>query len=121
MTIFDMRCDRCARGITGPSRPFEPGSHRGVRFAYHPGDESFADNSPLVCVPCWKEIDAWLGADPSTTTCAVCGEQTESSLHVQAGDAEWLLCVTHAVEFLNTLLTVEPKLDPTTFVLPTST
>ncbi len=119
MTIFDLRCDRCGCVITGPSRPFEPGSHRGVRLAYHPGDESFTDNSTLVCVSCWSEIVSSMSAHRGNDECAACGISVESSLHIQAGSDHWQLCTDHAVEFLNTLLTVEPKLDVETFVLPT--
>jgi hypothetical protein len=32
--------------------------------------------------------------------------------------AGWQLCTAHALDFLNSLRTVEPKLDPATFRLP---
>jgi hypothetical protein len=50
--------------------------------------------------------------------CAAAVEHSRS-LHVhRAGDPiGWQMCKDHAVEFLNRLRTVEPKLDPATFTL----
>jgi hypothetical protein len=64
---------------------------------------------------------AWLGArDPGR--CSRCGTdlRTVPALVVgAAGDlAGWLLCATDGADFLNSLRTVEPKLDPASFVLP---
>lgn len=114
MTITDLHCDRCACFIS------EPGA--GIRFVYHPGRAQFRDSSGLLCVRCWDELEQWLGPDRPLRQCAVCGEEVtrEQSLHVHlVDDAQaWRLCGQHAVEFLNGLCTVEPKLDPATFRFP---
>ncbi len=54
--------------------------------------------------------------------CAACGEPVtrRHSLHVRrfTDPRSWRLCRGHAVGFLNSLRTVEPKLDPVTFRFP---
>ena len=80
MTIFDLCCDRCGRAITGPAGGLlDSRDDRGVRFAYHPGDPAFADNSSLVCAACWSDIRSTLKTPPSTTHCAVCDTAVEST------------------------------------------
>ena len=120
MTIFDLRCDRCGIAVVGPSSHADLAKERlGVRFAYHPGRAELSDNSSLVCTGCWTDIADWLGEQPLAEVCAVCNTTVASCLHIEAGGLSvWRLCHGHAIEFLNTLRTVEPKLDPDTFVLP---
>lgn len=114
MTITDLHCDRCDRFISEPDA--------GVRFVYHPGRAQFRDSSGLLCARCWDELELWLGPDRPLRRCAVCREEVtrEQSLHLhRVDDAQsWRLCAPHAVEFLNRLRTVEPKLDPVTFRFP---
>ncbi|NKQ54394.1 hypothetical protein HFP15_16025 [Amycolatopsis sp. K13G38] len=114
MTVSDLRCDHCARAVPGPAD--------GRRFVYHPGRAQFRDSSGLLCVPCWDELAGWLGPDRPLRRCAVCGETVtrEQCLHVHPLEdpQTWRLCARHAVEFLNGLHTVEPKLDPADFRFP---
>lgn len=122
MTIFDLRCDRCGITLVGlaPSDG-QASERRGVRFSYHPGRAELADNSSLVCSGCWSAISDWLGEQPDEAACTICSVSAESCLFIHSGGLTvWRLCPEHAVEFLNTLRTVEPKLDPGTFVLPGS-
>lgn len=113
MTVFDLRCDRCGAEITGPDD--------GVRFLYHPGDFLLKDDSGMLCVRCWQLTTSWLGAQKLKNRCSVCDAEVEhsGSLHVhRAGDpASWQLCRPHAVELLNGLRTVEPKLELESFTL----
>jgi hypothetical protein len=120
MTIFDLRCDRCGCALVGPaSGPDTASARHGVRFSYHPGRADLGDNSSLVCTWCWATMTGWLGERPSDAICSVCSAPTTTGLFVQSGDLDgWRLCRDHAVEFLNTLRTVEPKLDPATFSFP---
>lgn len=119
MTIFDFRCDRCGTELIGPSRgPDDDERGRAVRFTYHPGDPALSDNSSMVCSRCWSEMTAWLGVESSPNQCSVCETALDSSLYIQAGPTTWRLCPAHAVELLNSLRTVMPKLDLETFVLP---
>jgi hypothetical protein len=94
-----------------------------VRFTYHPGAAALRDDSGLACRPCWDELAGWLGA-PAESRCAICGERVpwRESLHVRRYDetAGWQLCAPHAAGLLNRLRTVEPKLDPETFRLPSA-
>lgn len=138
MTIFNLRCDRCGRGVAGPiadtptagglttgslkpDGPAEPSEHLGVRFLYHPGDFFLKDDAGMLCGACWSDVRAWLGTDFAEGRCAACGEAVEHarSLHLhRANDPYgWQLCKAHAVEFLNGLRTVEPKLTPETLTL----
>ncbi len=79
------------------------------------------DDSGLLCQTCWTRTREWLGEERAEGRCGVCGEPVEHrrSLHVhRTGDpAGWQLCPAHAVEFLNRLRTVEPKLEVETFTL----
>ena len=120
MTIFDLLCDRCGRALVGPaSDPDAAVGRLGVRFSYHPGSAEFADNSSMVCGGCWDEVAGWLGEKPAEAVCAVCATPVTSCLFIQSGGLDvWRLCRDHAVEFLNSLRTVEPKLDPDTFAFP---
>ncbi|TNC25838.1 hypothetical protein [Amycolatopsis alkalitolerans] len=116
MTVSDLHCDRCGRFVSSPAD--------GRRFVYHPGRAQFRDTSGLLCVPCWDGLAGWLGAERPLRRCAVCGEEVtrEQSLHVHTIEdpQAWRLCSPHAVEFLNSLRTVDPKLDAATFRFPGS-
>lgn len=120
MTIFDLLCDRCGIQLVGPASVLGSAtSRRGIRFVYHPGDPTHADGSSLVCRSCWATMAAWLGDRSPDPRCSVCATAVDASLFVEHDDrGAWRLCTDHAVEFLNGLRTVEPKLDPATFVLP---
>ncbi len=113
MSVHDLRCDRCGSAIGGPDQ--------GVRFLYHPGDFLLKDDSGLLCLSCWQATTSWLGGQGAKNHCSVCALAVEhrSSLHIhRAGDpASWQLCRVHAVEFLNGLRTVEPKLELESFTL----
>lgn len=121
MTVFDLRCDDCGAFLAGPGDDDATGGPFGIRFLYHPGDFLLKDDSGLLCQGCWGRARAWLGEERPEGRCAVCVEPVEHahSLHVhRSGDPlGWQLCRAHAVEFLNRLRTVEPKLDPATFTL----
>lgn len=121
MTVFDMSCDRCGMILVGPAEEAEPAGPFGVRFLYHPGDFLLKDDSGMLCGGCWSEVVAWLGAERPEGVCSVCGVAVEHarSLHFHRSNDPygWQLCKTHAVELLNGLRTVEPKLDPDTFTL----
>lgn len=123
MTVFDLRCDRCGTYLAGPGGDADPGTPGplGVRFLYHPGNFLLKDDSGLLCQSCWAAAERWLGPDRPENRCARCGEAVEHarSLHLHGGGDPigWQLCPTHAVEFLNHLRTVDPKLDPETFSL----
>lgn len=121
MTVTDLHCDRCDRLLAGPGGEVAAGPY-GVRFVYHPGDPRLSDDSGLLCRDCWAETVALLGPDRAMNRCAVCAATVErlTSLHLRgAGEAStWQLCVVHAIDFLNQLSTVEPKLDPATFRFP---
>lgn len=123
MTVADLRCDRCARGLALP--PGMAGSsahHTSVRFSYHPGDPRLRDNSGLSCAACWTELARDWQVAPAPDRCAACSAIVTrfTSLHVKssAQDGTRQLCRDHAVEFLNALSTVEPKFDPQTFRFP---
>ncbi len=144
MTISDLHCDQCGSFLVGPGGPGgdadgteggpggDPASDRGagngspdpgaVRFVYHPGKPQLRDTSGLLCASCWDEVEAWLGTQRRPTRCSICGDavERERSLHVHRFNEArvWRLCKTHAVEFLNRLRTVEPKLDAATFRFP---
>ncbi len=122
MTVADLRCDRCGRLLAGPGDEASRDGPFGIRFLYHPGDPLLRDDSGLMCQPCWDGTTRWLGSERPEGRCAVCAEPAgrRTSLHLhRAGDPiGWQLCTGHAVEFLNGLRTVEPKLDPQTFALP---
>jgi len=119
LTIFDFRCDRCGNLMVGPARGGpEQSARHGVRFAYHPGDPSLLDNSSMVCTACWVEMADVLGTPVSSERCAICDDPITESLVVQRAPAEWRLCVDDAVDFLNSLRTVDPKLDRDSFALP---
>jgi hypothetical protein len=114
VTIGDLRCDLCGRQVPGPAA--------GVRFGYHPGVAALRDDSGLACSPCWAEALRDLDTS-SSMRCAACARPVvrRRSLHVRrvgVAGSSWNLCADHAVAFLNTLRTVEPKLDPATFRFP---
>ncbi len=113
MTIINMSCDICGRFLAGPSA--------GVRFVYHPGVPELRDDSGMACVSCWEA--AVRGLDTGAAgRCAACGAPAprRQSLHVRRYDVPgtWRLCRRHSVDFLNSLLTVQPKLDAATFQFP---
>ncbi len=142
MTINDLRCDVCGRLLTGlADRPDEvphestrpdrlPGRPDGVRFVYHPGRPELRDTSGLACQACWDEAVRQFGSQPgqvgqpgrATARCAACGTPVGrlESLHLRRYDdpRAWRLCAPDAVDFLNRLRTVEPKLDPAAFRFP---
>ena len=113
MSITDLRCDLCGTMLAGPAA--------GVRFVYHPGVPALRDDTGLVCLRCW---DAATGAMDTTAVarCAVCAAPAprQRSLHLRRFDQPdpWRLCAEHAIAFLNSLATVQPKLDPATFRFP---
>ena len=121
MTVFDLLCDRCAMVLLGPAEDVEPAGPFGIRFMYHPGDFLLKDDSGMLCGRCWTDALAWLGNERAEGSCAVCHVHLEhaQSLHVHCANDPygWQLCKSHAVEFLNSLRTVEPKLDLDTFTL----
>jgi hypothetical protein len=115
MSIHDLCCDLCGRFLTGPSG--------GVRFVYHPGIPALRDNSGLACAACWEAIERGLDMTAGAV-CAMCAEPVSrrESLHIRRFDVPGYvrLCPAHAVSFLNSLRTVQPKLDPATFRFPAS-
>jgi hypothetical protein len=121
VTVFDLRCDRCGTMLLGPAEDADPSGPLGIRFLYHPGDFFLKDDSGMLCGPCWSGLTQWLGAERPEGSCAVCHVVLEHalSLHLHRSNDPygWQLCKPHAVEFLNGLRTVEPKLDPATFTL----
>lgn len=121
MTIYDLRCDRCDRALVGPAASTPAPGARGVRFRYHPGAPELGDDAGLLCEACWTACAAWLGARV-LGRCSRCGVDLRAApvLVVSGGGdlSGWLLCTAHALELLNSLRTVEPKLDPATFRLP---
>lgn len=124
MSISDLRCDQCGRSLVGLGNGDADDDWLGVRFVYHPGDAKLRDDSGLLCRRCWAETSEWLGEPRlGPGPCPRCDTPAAGAarLHVSCpGDLEsWQLCRRHAVEFLNRLRTVDPKLDAATFVLPT--
>lgn len=122
MTLTDLRCDRCGRGLCGPAGGASAGSAAGVRFGYHPGDPRMRDDSGVLCVGCWDDWTAVLG-EPRARQCACCGTPVTrtGSLHLRRTDVAgngWQLCAGHAVELLNQLRTVVDKLEVSTFRFP---
>ena len=113
MSIHDLRCDMCGRYLPGPAA--------GVRFAYHPGLPELRDDSGVTCRACWDALTHGLSLT-ATGKCAACGEPAprRQSLHVRrfSDPGSWRLCARDAVGFLNSLRTVQPKLDPATFRFP---
>jgi hypothetical protein len=123
LTISDLQCDICGAALLGPSRSGEIADERaGVTFAYHPGDRRLGDKSGLLCERCRTAVVAELDAERPLNRCARCGVSVTklASLHVSfGGDPNaWQMCGAHAVEFLNRLRTVEPKLIPEEFRFP---
>jgi hypothetical protein len=121
VTIYDLRCDRCDRALVGPATStLAPGAH-GVRFRYHPGAPELGDDAGLLCQACWAAHTEWFGA-PVLGRCSRCGTDLRAApALVVSGEGDlagWQLCTAHALDFLNSLRTVEPKLDPATFRLP---
>ncbi len=114
MTINDLRCDGCGRYLASPDET--------VRFTFHPGVPELRDDSGLACSPCWSRLTAGHDRDAEPGCCASCPAPAprRQSLHVRRSDdpQAWRLCAVHAVEFLNSLRTVTPKLDPATFRFP---
>lgn len=121
MTIFDLRCDRCGTPLAGLVGGDGSGPNQAVRFRYHPGRKDLADDAGMLCRACWSNAVAWFGP-PGADRCSRCGRELryEPSLYVnEAGDSVgWRLCRDDALEFLNSLRTVEPKLEASSFVLP---
>lgn len=127
MTVSSARCDLCGRPVTGFLDVESPAfsgvlEHRvGVRFSYHPGDVALIDDSGILCASCWQRWTAPLG-EPESFRCAVCSIALTrpESLFLRPVGAEvaWQLCAPHAVDQLNQLLTVDPKLDRDAFHLP---
>jgi len=121
MTVFDLRCDRCGTTLAGPGDDEVAAGPFGIRFLYHPGDFLLKDDSGLLCQACWTGARAWLGQERPENRCARCGNPVEHarSLHLhRSGDpTPWQLCPAHAVDFLNRLRTVEPKLVAESFSL----
>lgn len=122
MTVFDLRCDRCATLLAGPGGEDGPEGPFGIRFMYHPGDPLLRDDAGLLCRACWRDVVGGLDPARPEGRCAACGRPVArtQSLHLHpAGDPYgWQLCPEHAAAFLNSLRTVEPKFDPRTFTLP---
>jgi hypothetical protein len=120
MTVYDLCCDRCGVPLTGPEGT-AAGSRAGIRFLYHPGRAEWGDDAGLLCRRCWDATVVWFG-ERNPDACSRCRTdlRTAPSLFVHHhGDlSAWRLCRDDAVEFLNTLRTVDPKLDPATFRLP---
>ena len=114
MTISNMSCDLCGRFIEGPAA--------GIRFVYHPGAAELRDDSGLTCVACWEAVELRFHIEADGSRFAACDEPVpwRRSLHVRRADVpgSWRLCAGHAVEFLNSLRTVQPKLDAATFRFP---
>ncbi|MGE5291126.1 MAG: hypothetical protein ACM3ML_28795 [Micromonosporaceae bacterium] len=113
LTVNDLRCDVCGRFLSGPAA--------GVRFVYHPGVPELRDDSGVACVACWDVLTGTLDLTVSRG-CAACGEPVprRQSLHVRrfSQPGSWRLCARDAVGFLNSLRTVEPKLDAAAFRFP---
>ena len=120
MTVTDQRCDRCGNLLVGPAGLGERPEREATRFLYHPGDFKLRDDSGLLCGVCADRVRSELGKHVKAR-CASCGTDVEHarSLYVYIGgdDKPWQLCAPHAAAFLNTLRTVEEKLDPETFTL----
>jgi hypothetical protein len=114
MTVYGLTCDICGRLLP------TPGS--GVRFVYDPGVPELRDDSGLACVTCWDSVTRDHDLTAPAGRCAACGSAAnpKQSLRLRRFDdpRSWRLCAGHAVAFLNTLRTVEPKLDPRTFRFP---
>lgn len=115
MSISDLCCDFCGRYLTGPAQ--------GTRFVFHPGVPDLRDDSGLACLSCWDFATAGLDLT-ATGKCAACAAPAprRQSLHVRRHEqpGSWRLCAADAVGFLNSLRTVEPKLDAATFRFPAS-
>ena len=107
--------------LTGPGDDEEPSGPFGINFLYHPGDFLMKDDSGLLCQSCWTAARAWLGEERPENRCARCGEAVEHArsvhLHRTGDPTPWQLCPRHAVDFLNRLRTVEPKLAVETLTL----
>jgi len=113
LTVHDLRCDVCGCFLSGPAA--------GVRFVYHPGVPELRDDSGVACAACWDTLTQALDLTV-TGRCAACAEPVArgQSLHVRrfSQPGSWRLCARDAVGFLNSLRTVEPKLDPAAFRFP---
>jgi hypothetical protein len=113
LTIHNLRCDVCGCFLSGPAA--------GVRFVYHPGVPELRDDSGMACAACWDTLTQALDLTV-TGRCAACAEPVArgQSLHVRrfSQPGSWRLCARDAVGFLNSLRTVEPKLDPAAFRFP---
>lgn len=125
MTIADLRCDGCGRPLAGLASDVDAVvDTTGLRFVYHPGRADLRDDAGLLCGQCWADTVAWFGVEAhlGPAPCPRCElpPDGEPRLHVSLlHDLHaWQLCTRDAVAFLNRLRTVEPKLDPETFVLP---
>lgn len=127
MSVSNARCDRCGLPVTGlldpenADLPADSSSRGGIRFSYHPGEISLRDDSGILCLSCWAEWTDPLG-EATSFVCAACGKplSREESLFLRPVGAKtaWQLCAPDAVDMLNQLETVQPKLDKETFHLP---
>lgn len=122
MTVTDLRCDHCGKGLAGPEGLPGGAGRLGVRFTYHPGSPALKDDSGLMCEGCWAGVVTWLGAPAgASSACARCGAGLDEGRLVVLRPGEllaWFLCRRCAVAFLNGLRTVTPKLDVDTFRFP---
>ena len=113
MTIYDLRCDACGRFLAGPGA--------GVRFVYDPGLPELRDDSGLACSACWDRLTGQF-VQATAGRCAACdatasrGQSLRLRRFTEPGS--WRLCAADAAGFLNSLRTVEPKLDPAAFRFP---
>jgi hypothetical protein len=114
VTIYDLSCDVCGRPQAGPGA--------GVRFVYHPGVPELRDDAGLICHSCWAALTGRFGETGVPGRCAACGQPVtrRQSLHLRRFDdpRSWRLCAGHGVGFLNSLRTVQPKIDPAAFCFP---
>ncbi len=122
--MTDLRCDHCECGLPlPPDLALNDRRRASVRFSYHPGNPHLRDNSGLLCLACWNELAAGWDEAPIVDRCTRCGAVVSrfTSLHIRASETsgEVQLCASDAVDFLNALRTVDPKLDPETFRFPT--
>lgn len=119
MSVGDLRCDLCGAFLARPAG-LDTSGRGAINFLYHPGDFLMKDDSGLMCESCWEQTTTALG-ERVQGLCCVCGVEVEHahSLHLhEAGDPlPWQFCGRDGATFLNSLRTVQPKLDPETFTL----
>lgn len=119
MSVGDLRCDLCGVFLARPAG-LEGDGPGAISFLYHPGNFLLKDDSGLMCESCWEETTQKLG-DRVKGRCCICDTEVEHarSLHLhEAGDPlPWQFCKPDGAMFLNSLRTVQPKLDPESFAL----